>query len=84
MEFAPATPPPEPLTHQQLLYAKLVEAEAALQHGELASPPGRSAVDLFRDALELDAHSSIVALQADFGGAPVDDLIDDRIRGLRR
>jgi hypothetical protein len=59
IEPAPSTLPPVPLTHQQRLDAKLAEAEAALQHGELASPPGRSAVDLFRDALELDPSNTL-------------------------
>ncbi|HTU67156.1 MAG TPA: TonB family protein [Steroidobacteraceae bacterium] len=47
------------LTHEQRLKEKLSLAEAALQRGELASPPGRSAVDLFRDALELDPANSL-------------------------
>jgi TonB family protein len=59
IEPAASTPPPAPLTHQQRLDAKLAEAEAALQRGELASPPGRSAVDLFRDALELDPSNTL-------------------------
>jgi TonB family protein len=55
VELAPQTPAPVPaLTHEQKLRAQLAQAESALQRGELASPPGRSAVDLFRGALELD------------------------------
>lgn len=47
------------LTHEQRLKEKLAMAEAALQRGELASPPGSNAVDLFRDALELDPSNSL-------------------------
>ena len=59
VEPAVTAAPSVPLTHQQRLDAKLAEAEAALQRGELASPPGRSAVDLFRDALELDPSNTL-------------------------
>jgi len=52
---AAAPPPPPPaMTHEQRLQEKLALAEAALQRGELASPPGKNAVELFRDAQELD------------------------------
>lgn len=57
---AAAEPPPSPaLTHEQRLQDQLVQAEAALQRGELASPPGKSAVDLFRGALELDPANTL-------------------------
>jgi TonB family protein len=60
VELAPQTPPPAPaLTHEQKLRAQLAQAESALQRGELASPPGRSAVDLFRGALELDPGNTL-------------------------
>ena len=60
METAPPEPPPPaPLTYEQRLREQLVQAEAALQRGELASPPGRSAVDLFRGALELDPANTL-------------------------
>ena len=60
VEPAPQTPPPLPaLTHEQKLRAQLAQAESALQRGELASPPGRSAVDLFRGALELDPGNTL-------------------------
>ena len=59
VEPAAAAPPPAPLTHEQRLNEQLSQAEAALQHGELASPPGRSAVDLFRGALELDPSNTL-------------------------
>jgi TonB family protein len=60
VEVAPQTPAPGPaLTHEQRLRAQLAQAEAALQRGELASPPGRSAVDLFRGALELDPGNTL-------------------------
>jgi TonB family protein len=59
-EVAPRTPaaPPAP-TFEQRLSNQLVQAEAALQRGELASPPGRNAVELFRGALELDPSSTL-------------------------
>jgi TonB family protein len=60
VELAPQTPPPAPaLTHEQKLRAQLAQAESALQRGELASPPGRSAVDLFRGALDLDPGNTL-------------------------
>jgi TonB family protein len=60
VEIAPQTPAPAPvLTHEQKLRAQLTQAESALQRGELASPPGRSAVDLFRSALELDPGNTL-------------------------
>ena len=55
----PEPPPPAPLTYEQRLREQLAQAEAALQRGELASPPGRSAVDLFRGALELDPANTL-------------------------
>jgi TonB family protein len=59
-ESAPQTPPPPPvLTHEQRVTEKLGQAEAALQHGELATPAGKSAVDLFREALELDPTNAL-------------------------
>ena len=62
VESQPATtapPPPPALTHDQLLQEKLTLAEAALQRGELASPPGKNAVELFRDAAELDPGNAL-------------------------
>jgi len=53
-EVAPRTPPPPVLTFEERLAQQLAQAESALQRGELASPPGRNAVELFRGALELD------------------------------
>ena len=47
------------LTREQRLHDQLAQAEAALQRGELASPPGKSAVDLFRGALELDPGNTL-------------------------
>jgi len=59
-EVAPRTPnAPPPLTFEQRLGEQLAQAESALQRGELASPPGRSAVDLFRGALELDPSNTL-------------------------
>jgi TonB family protein len=55
----PAPAPPPALTHEQRLQDQLKQAEAALQRGELASPPGKSAVDLFRGALELDPANTL-------------------------
>jgi len=53
-EVAPSTPPQPVMTFEERLADQLKQAEAALQRGELASPPGRNAVELFRGALELD------------------------------
>ena len=53
---APAAPV---LTREQRLKELLTQGESALQHGELASPPGKSAVDLFRAALELDPSNTL-------------------------
>jgi TonB family protein len=53
-EVAPRTPSQPVLSFEDRLNAQLKQAEAALQRGELASPPGVNAVDLFRGALELD------------------------------
>jgi TonB family protein len=59
-ESAPQTPPPPPvLTHEQRLTEQLAQAEAALQRGELATPAGRNAVELFRGALELDPANTL-------------------------
>ena len=55
----PAPPPPAPLTHEERLQEKLAQAESALQRGELARPAGRSAVELFRGALELDPDNKL-------------------------
>jgi TonB family protein len=59
-EVAPRIPaaPPAP-TFEQRLGDHLAQAEAALQRGELASPPGNNAVELFRGALELDPGNSL-------------------------
>ena len=59
-EVAPRTPaaPPAP-TFEQRLSDQLAQAEAALQRGELASPPGNNAVELFRGALELDPGNTL-------------------------
>lgn len=54
-----ALPPPPVLTHEQRLREALAQAEAALQRGELASPPERNAVELFRGALELDPGNTL-------------------------
>ncbi len=54
------TPPPPPaLTRDQQLAEALAQAEAALQRGELATPPGRNAVELFRNALDLDPSNAL-------------------------
>jgi TonB family protein len=53
-EIAPSTPPQPVMTFEESLAEQLKQAESALQRGELASPPGRNAVELFRGALELD------------------------------
>jgi TonB family protein len=58
-EVAPLTPPPPALTHEQQLREQLAQAEAALQRGELASPPDRNAVELFRGALDLDPSNAL-------------------------
>ena len=57
-ESTPHAAVPE-LTHEQRLASQLAQAEAALQRGELASPPGRNAVDLFRGALDLDPANTL-------------------------
>jgi protein TonB len=56
-EIAPQTPPAQ--TREQKLAEMLIQAEAALQRGELASPPGRNAVALFTGALELDPSNTL-------------------------
>jgi TonB family protein len=53
---APAVPAP---TYEQRLRDQLTQAEAALQRGELASPPGRNAVALFMGAQELDPGNTL-------------------------
>jgi TonB family protein len=53
---APAAPL---LTREQRLKELLTQAEAALQRGELASPPGKNAVELFRGALDLDPANTL-------------------------
>jgi hypothetical protein len=59
-EVAPRTPAaPPPPTFEQRLSDQLAQAEAALQRGELASPPGNNAVELFRGALELDPSNTL-------------------------
>ena len=58
-EVAPLTPGQPVLTFQERLDAQLAQAESALQRGELASPAGRSAVDLFRAALEMDPGNTL-------------------------
>ena len=58
-EVAPRTPPPPVLTFEERLAQQLAQAESALQRGELASPAGRNAVDLFRGALELDPGNAL-------------------------
>jgi len=58
-EIAPRTPPQPVLTFQERLDSQLAQAESALQRGELASPPGRNAVELFRGALELDPGNTL-------------------------
>jgi TonB family protein len=59
-EVAPRNPPaPQPPTLEQRLREKLAQAETALQRGELASPPARNAVELFRGALELDPGNAL-------------------------
>ena len=55
-EVAPAAPAP---TFEQRLRDQLTQAEAALQRGELASPPGRNAVALFMGAQELDPGNTL-------------------------
>ncbi len=59
-ETAPQTPfPPTAVSREQALRDLLSQAEAALQRGELAGPPGRNAVELFRGALELDPTNTL-------------------------
>ena len=58
-EVAPLTPPQPVLTFEERLNEQLAQAESALQRGELASPPGRNAVELFRGALELDPGNAL-------------------------
>jgi TonB family protein len=58
-QSAAEPPPPPVLTREQRLREQLAQAEAALQHGELASPPGQNAVELFRGALQLDPSNTL-------------------------
>jgi hypothetical protein len=58
-EVAPLEPAQPVLSFQERLDAQLAQAEAALQRGELASPAGRSAVDLFRAALDMDPGNTL-------------------------
>jgi TonB family protein len=58
-EVAPRTPPQPVVSFEDRLDAQLKQAESALQRGELASPPGRNAVELFRGALELDPGNAL-------------------------
>ncbi len=58
-EVAPRETPPPVLSFEDRLSEQLVQAEAALQRGELASPPGRNAVELFRGALSLDPSNTL-------------------------
>ncbi len=58
-EVTPRTQVPPPPTFEQRLREQLTQAEAALQRGELASPAGRNAVELFRGALELDPSNTL-------------------------
>src|SRR5690349_6077662 len=58
-EVAPRMPDQPVLSFQERLDAQLAQAEGALQRGELASPAGRSAVDLFRAALEMDPGNAL-------------------------
>jgi TonB family protein len=58
-EIAPRALPAPPPTFEQRLREQLAQAEAALQRGELASPPGRNAVALFMGVLELDPGNTL-------------------------
>jgi len=58
-EVAPRETPQPVLTFEERLDEQLKQAEAALQRGELASPPGRNAVELFRGALSLDPSNTL-------------------------
>ncbi|HEY6124515.1 MAG TPA: TonB family protein [Steroidobacteraceae bacterium] len=58
-ELAPRVPPQPVLSFEQRLAEQLAHAESALQRGELASPPGRNAVELFRGALDLDPTNAL-------------------------
>jgi TonB family protein len=55
-----STPQENPvLTREQRLREMLTQAEAALQRGELSSPPGRNAVSLFTGALQIDPGNTL-------------------------
>ncbi len=55
-----STEPAAPvITREQRLADLLAQAEAALQRGELASPPGRNAVALFMAAQEIDPGNTL-------------------------
>jgi len=58
-EVAPREIPKPVLSFEERLDEQLAQAEAALQRGELASPPGRNAVELFRGALSLDPSNTL-------------------------
>jgi len=58
-EVAPREAPKPVPTFEERLDEQLTQAEAALQRGELASPPGRNAVELFRGALTLDPSNTL-------------------------
>ena len=58
-EVAPRIPAQPVLSFEERLDAQLRQAESALQRGELASPPGQNAVELFRGALELDPGNAL-------------------------
>ena len=55
----PAATAPAPVTREQRIAAQLALAESALQRGELASPAGRNAVELYRGVLDLDPGNSL-------------------------
>jgi TonB family protein len=56
---AQTAPPASTPTHEERLRELLVQGEAALQRGELASPAGRNAVAMFTGALELDPGNAL-------------------------
>jgi len=55
---SPAAPPPVQ-TREQRLKDVLAQAETALQRGDLVSPAGKNAVDLFQAALDLDPGNTL-------------------------
>ncbi len=58
-ESTQQTTPAPVLTFEQRLRDQLERAESALQRGELASPAGRNAVELFSGALAMDATNTL-------------------------